>query len=59
VIGLHRAVEIVGPLIFEWEKVETHALATIDDLFGGKGGFGFVLVKDERFGTDLKRFLHG
>ena len=59
VVGLHRAVEIVGPLVFQGEEVEAHGLATVDDFFGREGGFGFFLIEDERLGTDLKRFLHG
>jgi hypothetical protein len=59
VVGLHRAVKVVGPLVFEGKKIEAHGLATIDDFLGGKRGLGFFLIKDEGLGADLEDFLHG
>ena len=59
VVGLHRPVEVVGPLVLQREEVEAHGLAAIDDSLGGEGGFGLRLIEDERLGTDLKRFVHG
>ena len=58
VIGLHDAVDIVGPLILQGEEIEGHGLATIDDAFGGKSGFGFVLVENELAGSDGVGFVH-
>jgi hypothetical protein len=58
VIGLHEAVQIVGPLILQGEEVEGHGLATIDDAFGGVGGLSFVLVENELAGSDGVGFVH-
>ena len=57
-VGLHRAIKIVGPLVFEWEEIECHGLATIDDLFGSESGLCLGLIEDECLGADLKGFLH-
>jgi hypothetical protein len=57
-IGLHLAVQVIRPLIFQWEEVERHRGAAVDDLFGRECGFGFRLIEHERLGTDLKCFLH-
>ena len=58
VIGLHRAVELIGPLILQGEQIEGHRVATINHFFSGKRGLRFVLIEDEGFGADLKGFLH-
>ena len=59
VVGLHRAVEIVGPLVLQREQVEGHRRAAVDDPLGGKRGFGLGLIEDEGLGTNLESFLHG
>jgi len=58
VIGLHRAIKIISPLVFEREEIEGHGFATIDHLLSGKSGFGFGLIENEGLGADLKCFLH-
>src|SRR5690606_15328003 len=58
-VGLHGAVEVVGPLILQRQEVGGHGLATVDDALGGEGGLGLVLIEEERFGTDGEGFLHG
>jgi hypothetical protein len=59
VVGLHLAVKVVGPLVFQRKEVERHRLAAVDDALGGKRSFRLRLVEDERLGTYLEDFLHG
>lgn len=47
VVGLHRFVEVVGPLVFEREDVEKHRLFAVDDFFGSEGFFGFCFVENK------------
>lgn len=47
-VVFHRLVELVGPRVFEWQDVEEHRIAAIDDAFGCEGGFGFIFVESER-----------
>ncbi len=46
-VGLHRPVKVVGPLVFEREKVEGHRLAPVDHPLGRKRSFRLGLVEDE------------
>jgi hypothetical protein len=57
-VRLHRPIKIVGPLIFQWQEIEGHGHATIDDLLAGECGLSLCLVEDKSLGTYLKRFLH-
>ena len=59
VVGLHLAVKIVGPLIFQREQVEAHGLTTVNHAFGGKRSFSLGLVEDESLGSNIEGFLHG
>ena len=52
VVGLHRLVEIVGPLVFERENVEIRYLAAVDDFLCGERGLGLVLIEHERLIAD-------
>ena len=52
VVGLHRFVEVVGPLVFERENVKIRHLATVDDFLRGERGFRFVLIEHERLIAD-------
>ena len=50
-VVLHRAIEIVGPLVLQREDVEEHRFAAVDDALVGEGFFGLRLIKDEGFLT--------
>src|ERR1017187_4449336 len=58
-VGLHRAIKVIRPLVFKREEVERHRLATVDDALGCEGGFRLGLIEDECLGTYLEDFLHG
>ena len=49
VVGLHRLVEVVGPLVFQREDVEEHGFLAVDHALAGVGEFGFFAVEDEGF----------
>ncbi len=49
VVGLHRLVEVVGPLVFQREDVEEHGFPAVDHALAGIGEFGFLAVEDEGF----------
>jgi hypothetical protein len=46
-VGLHLPVKIVGPLVFERQKIEGHRLPAVDDFLRGKRRLGFGLVEME------------
>jgi hypothetical protein len=41
-VGLHRPVKIVRPLVLQREQVEGHRGPAVDDLLRGESGLGFV-----------------
>ena len=45
VIVLHRLVQIVRPLVFEWEDVEEHRLLAVDHSLTGVGLLGFFAIQ--------------
>ena len=49
VVVLHRFVEVIRPLVFQWEDVEEHRFLTVDHALAGIGEFGFFTVEDEGF----------
>jgi hypothetical protein len=49
VVVLHRLVEVIRPLVFEWEDVEEHGFFAVDHALAGVGEFGFFAVEDEGF----------
>ena len=59
VVGLHRPVKVVGPLVLERQEVEGHRLPAVDHLFRGERGLRLVLVEEEGLGADLEGLLHG
>lgn len=52
-VGFHRFIEIVGPLILEGQDVEEHRVAPVDDAFGCKGFLGFCVVENKGFVAQL------
>ena len=44
-VGLHRLVKLVGPLVFQGEDVEEHCLPPIDDALGGVCRFRLVAIE--------------
>jgi hypothetical protein len=47
VVGLHRLVGFVGPLVLQGQDVEEHRVLAIDDFLGREGLFGLALVEGE------------
>jgi hypothetical protein len=46
-IGLHRLVEIISPLVFQGEDVEEHRVLPVDDLFCTESLLGFTFIEYE------------
>ena len=57
-IGLHRAVEVVGPLVFQGQQIEGHGLAAIDHFFGGEGCLSFIMIESKLTIANLVCFVH-
>jgi hypothetical protein len=57
-VGLHDAIEIIGPLILQREEVKGHALATIDDLLVGESGLGFIVIERKLTVANLVCLFH-
>ena len=47
VVVFHRLIQLVGPAVFEWEDVEEHGIAAIDDFLGSVGGLGLFFIENE------------
>ena len=58
VVGLHLAVKVIGPRIFQGQKIESFGLSSVDDLFGSEGFFSLGLVEDEVAVSNFEAFFH-
>jgi hypothetical protein len=57
-VRLHRPIDIVGPGVFEREKIERFSFPAVDYLFGCECFFSFVLVEYEGAISDFECFVH-
>ena len=58
VVGLHRAVELVGPAVTQRQEVERHRLAAADDALRCERVLRLRAIEDEGPGSDRVRVLH-
>jgi hypothetical protein len=58
VVVLHGLIQIISPLVFQWQDIEEHRILTINDFFCSKSFRSLRFVKYEGFIADCIRFFH-